>query len=595
MAWRQILRKLVACSRQRCLPDTSERRGHACVFLGTVVLVALGLSAPAADLSLGFHRHGDGRIELSWDVLGEVQLEQRESWGGDGEWSAVLAPPVVDAGRFTLLVTPADTARFFRLRSTEPLVVPAASPADGETGVSTTREMVLSLSGPLAPSVVVGTGQAFAEVDGRRLLSRVEVAADRQTVTLFPLENVPSSARVRVTLRAAGLIDEYGREVDGDDDGVAGGDAVVEYFTASASGVPGTGVVGRVLASERGPGGVEVPLAGVTITVDGAEQTLRTTTDSSGFFQLLPAPAGRFFVHVDGRTVVDGARGIHWPDRAFYPVIGKAWEATAGIATNAAPGGGVIYLPLIPADALQAVSATESTRATLAASVLAEHPEYQGVEIIVPPNALYADNGARGGRVGIAPVPANRLPEPLPPGLDLPLVFTIQTDGAQNFSEPVAVRFPNLPDPETGMSLPPGAKSALWSFNHDSGRWELQGPMTVSADGRFVESDPGVGIRQPGWHGSRSGSTAGGGSAGGCGLNGPWVPLGKSTKFACKLVTTIGGARAAFCEQFRQACTLSCQDCVEDPVGFRLCTGACAESAGRCATTTTCPWKHGVQ
>jgi len=27
----------------------------------------------------------------------------------------------------------------------------------------------------------------------------------------------------------------------------------------------------------------------------------------------------------------------------------------------------------------------------------------------------------------------------------------------------------------------------LWAFNHDIGRWEIQGPMTVSADGRFIE------------------------------------------------------------------------------------------------------------
>jgi hypothetical protein len=42
------------------------------------------------------------------------------------------------------------------------------------------------------------------------------------------------------------------------------------------------------------------------------------------------------------------------------------------------------------------------------------------------------------------------LPEPLPEGLALPLVITIQTDGPMNFDRPVPVRFPNLPDPLTG-------------------------------------------------------------------------------------------------------------------------------------------------
>jgi hypothetical protein len=123
------------------------------------------------------------------------------------------------------------------------------------------------------------------------------------------------------------------------------------------------------------------------------------------------------------------------------------------------------------------------------------------VEVRVPANTLFSENGTRGGKVGIAPVPADRLPEPLPPGLNLPLVITIQTDGPQNFDRPVPVRFPNLPDPVTGAKLPPGAKTVLWSFNHDTGRWEPQGTATITADGNFAETDPGVGVRQPGWHG----------------------------------------------------------------------------------------------
>jgi hypothetical protein len=116
-----------------------------------------------------------------------------------------------------------------------------------------------------------------------------------------------------------------------------------------------------------------------------------------------------------------------------------------------------------------------------------------GVEVTVPANALYDDNGARGGRVGIAPVPPDRLPEPLPEGLKFPLVITIQTDGPKNFDRPVPVRFPNLPDPVTGERLGPGEKSALWSFDHDTGRWEVVGPMTVTDDGQFVVCDAGVG------------------------------------------------------------------------------------------------------
>src|SRR5262249_9535310 len=154
----------------------------------------------------------------------------------------------------------------------------------------------------------------------------------------------------------------------------------------------------------------------------------------------------------------------------------------AGQTNNLAGGTGEIFLPLIQAGALQSVSAINETRITFVASVVATNPVLAGVEVRVPANTLFSDNGTRGGKGGIAPVQPDRLTEPLPPGLNLPLVITIQTDGAQNFDQPVPVRFPNLPDPVTGIKLGPGEKTALWSFNHDTGRWELQGPATITAD-----------------------------------------------------------------------------------------------------------------
>lgn len=277
----------------------------------------------------------------------------------------------------------------------------------------------------------------------------------------------------------------------------------------------GTAVIGTVFASELAAStngvtnSINVPLAGVTVTVDGAEQTLRTTTDAQGHFILSPCPAGRFFVPVDGRTVTNLTAGIRYPDMAYYPYVGKAWEAVPGITTNLAGGNGLIYLPLIRTGTLQTVSMITNTMITFPPSVIASNPALAGVSIMVPANSLFGDNGTRGGKVGIAPVSPDRLPEPLPPGLNFPLVITVQTDGPSNFGQLVPVRFPNLPDPVTGIKLPPGAKTALWSFNHDTGRWEIQGSMTVTADGNFVESDPGVGIKQPGWHGVTIGSPPG--------------------------------------------------------------------------------------
>ena len=447
-----------------------------------------------------------------------MALQETTAGLAAADWRPVTAP-VVSAGEENLVVvSPAADQRFFRLIAV-PLGVTGIerlSPLDLEDGVSVHRETVVQFTAPLAGGTVLTGEQFYATFGDRRWLSRIELGVDRRSATLFYLEPLPASAQVQVVLVGDGLKDEQGRALDADGDGQPGGTARFSFVTSGITPVIGTAMIGRVFAAEPGPGGTNLPLAGVTITVDGAEETLRVTTDAAGAFRLQPCPTGRFFVHVDGRT----AAGSQWPNGAYYPFVGKAWEAIPGRTNNLAAGTGIIFLPRIPADALQPVSATAATEIRFSPTVLQASPELAGVAITVPANSLYSENGNRGGRVGIAPVSPDRVPEPLPPGLDFPLVITVQTDGPGNFDRPVGVRFPNLPNPKTGVLLGPGEKTALFSFNHDTGRWEVQGPATISADGKFVVTDPGVGIRQPGWHGINPGASGGGGGIGGSGGGG---------------------------------------------------------------------------
>lgn len=455
------------------------------------------------------------QVRISWPSTSSgFELESANPLGRPPVWSKLTQTPLEQGASLVVTADASRGERYFRLRAASPALttIIETSPANGETGVAVSRETMVRFSAPLSPAVVLNTERLSASFGGRKILSRVELSNDRTTATLFYLENLPGSARVAVRLDGDNLSDSAGRMLDADGDGQPGGVKSFDFETLSITPVTGTAVIGRVFASELVPGpgtgtnAINKPLEGVIVTVDGMEQTLRTTTDALGNFKLTNSPAGRFFVHVDGRK----AKGSIYPGGAYYPTVGKAWEAAAGRQDNLAGGTGEIYLPLIKAGTLQSVSAIAETKISFPDDVLSENPALQGVEITVPANALFSDNGTRGGKVGIAPVPPDRLPEKLPAGLQFPLVITVQTDGPSNFDVPVPVRFPNLPDPVTGQALPPGAKSALWSFNHDTGRWEIQGPMTVSGDGKFVESDPGVGIRQPGWHGTQPGSPGGG-------------------------------------------------------------------------------------
>ncbi|MCG3196502.1 MAG: hypothetical protein GHCLOJNM_00978 [bacterium] len=381
----------------------------------------------------------------------------------------------------------------------------STSPLKNETDIAITRETILRFSGPLDMSTVNGDS-VFAEFGGALLGTRLHVSPDKQTVTLFYNDPLPPSARIRVKVDGGKLKNERGLLVDVDRDGFPGGVEFIDFDTLTLTTLPGTAVCGRVFASELAtPKGatnpLNIPLEGVRISVDGMENTLFADTDALGNFRLEPAPAGKFFVHIDGRTVtgalIDGVTiTTSYPEGYYYPFVGKAWDSLPGREANI----GNVYLPLVIPGTLRPVSATQETMIPFPDQVLAEHPEFAGAQVIVPPDSLYADDGTRGGMVGIAPVPPDRMPGSLPDFMMPPILITVQTDGGTNFDTPLPLCLPNLPDPQTGQPAAPGSKRALFSFNHDIGEFENVGSMTVSQDGTMVCTDPGVGILAPGWH-----------------------------------------------------------------------------------------------
>lgn len=483
------------------------------ILLIILTAMSLALRSGAQNLHLG-DLDNDGVIEVT-DLA--LLYEHIKGTGSLDEHRTVLADVTKDGA-----VNQADADEMVReiLQSRTPEQLPLStvrftSPAPGEGDVAVTRETIVHFTVPLSLGATLDTTKFYAEFAGQKVLSRVEVSSDRRKATLFFQQPLQANSRYKVTFDGTGTTDLLGRPIDPDGDGAAGGIWRSSFDTVTAAPVASTGIQGRVLAAapvglaQPPVGWVPIPVPGVTITVDGQEETMRAVTNANGEFTLNPCPSGTFFVHIDGHTSSLSA----WPNGDYYPNVGKKWDAVAGKADNLSgssedPQRGIIYLPCVCAGTLRSVSPVQETKIGFPPQVLAANPQLAGTEFTVPANALFSDDGTRGGAVGPTPVPPDRLPSPLPPNLRLPFVFSLQSDGPTNFERPVAVCLPNLPDPLTGRKPLPGEKCALVAFNHDTGQWEVVGPMTVTADGNFMKTDAGVGLRQPGWGGGTPGGTA---------------------------------------------------------------------------------------
>lgn len=439
------------------------------------------------------------------------------SWGmtsTDPEWNPALDlnnDNLIDLADILLVVA--------RWRQEQTTII-RTSPAHGEGMVSTTRETVIEFSRPISPTTILST-TVWAQFGGQSLPANLRVSPDGLQVTLFYDNPLPNAARIRLTVDGDALVDTEGYAVDADGDGLAGGNAMIDFDTLSLSRIPHTDVWGYVYDSyNQNPDGTDIPVVGATIRVDGFPD-FTAVTDANGYFILEDTPAPIFYVHIDGSTAVNA------PPNTVYATVGKAFHSIPGQSVQLFMDGVPfhIYLPPMDMGDIQPLSPITNTDIGFGPAGLAELQEmfpdidpqvWQQTTVVFPPGSAVDENGNPATEAAIIPVPADRLPAPLPPHMNHQLDIAVIAPGATNFDTPAPACFPNLPDPDTGEPLPPGAKSSLISFNHDTGQWEVSGSMTVSEDGEFVCTDPGVGIRAPGWHGAQPGVGITGGNMGGC-------------------------------------------------------------------------------
>jgi hypothetical protein len=387
-----------------------------------------------------------------------------------------------------------------------PTTIVHTSPNNGEGRVAVTRETVIEFSEPLDATTVT-TATFSARFAGQTLPARLDLSPDNKTVTLFYLQPLPASARVRVTIDGDNLRNGAGYTIDADGDGLAGGGMTLDFDTLSLSRIPGTDVWGYVFDSyNKNPNGTDRPVVGATIRVDGFPEA-NAVTDANGYFLLKDMPAPEFFVHIDGSTATNA------PPGTVYASVGKPLPSVAGQSAQLAMGGTPfsLYLPPMSLGDIQQLSPTANTDVGFGPAGLDElgklFPQVDpGVwnltHVKIPAGAAVDAAGTPATQAVIIPVPPDRIPTPLPPHLNPKLVISIQAIGATNFDVPAPVTFPNLD------GLAPGEKSLFLSFNHDAGRWDVIGNGTVSEDGRSILSDSGVGILAPGWHFTVKGSIA---------------------------------------------------------------------------------------
>lgn len=229
-----------------------------------------------------------------------------------------------------------------------------------------------------------------------------------------------------------------------------------------------SGVAGLVLRLN------DKPLANVTISVAGRS----TRTSADGRFELLGVPVGKHEIVVDGSTV-----GI--PGREFATFVFSV-EVKEGRLSELPHA---MYLPRVRAkDWVSIPSPTKS-------EVVATHPHLPGLEIRIPKGTVLRD---RQGKIltkfAIVPVPLDRSPFPTP--ANFPTYFMIHPGGAviqgldPRNSPGVRIIYPNYTNDA------PGTEHNFWLYDARGRGWVVYGKAHVSADGKQIVPDHGVGLHE---------------------------------------------------------------------------------------------------
>ncbi|HKZ80773.1 MAG TPA: RHS repeat-associated core domain-containing protein [Pyrinomonadaceae bacterium] len=236
-----------------------------------------------------------------------------------------------------------------------------------------------------------------------------------------------------------------------------------------------TALSGQVLALSGNP------LANVTLQI--GDKT--TVTDHTGRFLLSSLQSGRHGLTIHGHSASRPGK--------TYGTFDVLVDIAAGKTTVLSYK---IWLPVL--DEQNAVSLSIPTNRETAVTT----PRVPGMEVRIPgaavlrmPSGMHhmaAHTRRELTKVAITPIPVDRPPFPLPPGVTDGLLYTLQLHGARvegpNGEKRPGLRiiFPNY------QNLPAGARVDFWNYDSSGVGWYLYGRGTVTPDRRQVVPDPGV-------------------------------------------------------------------------------------------------------
>lgn len=428
---------------------------------------------------------------------------RNQSVTADANGDFVLANVPLVLGDNVLTLEAADAAgnrrsvsRTLRRVAERAATVTKFEPLPGEEAVSIKREGIVRFSRAIDPATVDSGAVQFV-IEGQPVPGRLVVGSNNLFVTFFPTTPWPASTAVQVRVDGNRLRGMDGQLVDADGDGTPGGVATSEFRTISLTRVPDTRLFGFVYDSNRkNPDGSDIPIVGVRIEVEGIPD-LVVVTDSTGRFEVPDAPAPVFFVNING-TQSPAPAGFHYPAvrKPFHSVAGNLEQLNMmGVPFN-------VYLPLIKDADMTPLLPGQETNLVVKGDALSQlermFPDkpaemWQNLTVKIPHDSIYFDDGKLATLTQIIVLPTDRIPAPVLPGMEPAFVWSVDGNGAQNFTEPASITYPNIDN------LAPGEKRSIYYFDHDAGHWDISGTMTVTPDGKMLVSDPGSGIRTLGW------------------------------------------------------------------------------------------------